>query len=145
MFILFLFLSNTAVAQYETLKKAPEDERAIVPGDMKENKEELKVTIRNVDYNIMNFVNNIFMFEDKVKEFVRKICTEEIGSKITAVIEKSKKRGNSGFWGKMVTWHKKYGGMVVPVYAIDIYYNLFKRLTREQQLRGYDTITKSEL
>ena len=104
-FILFLFLSNTAVAQYETLKKAPEDERAIVPSDMKENKEELKVTIRNVDYNIMNFVNNIFMFEDKVKEFVRKICTEEIGSKITAVIEKSKKRGNSGFWGKMVTWH----------------------------------------
>lgn len=88
------------------------------------------------DYNVMNFINNIFLFDEKLQEFVKALC-KMVGWPYNKfdyreIIEKLKNK--DGFYKRMYNWTTKYGGMVVPVYSMDIYYNMFKRLVRTQQL-----------
>lgn len=89
-------------------------------------------------YNVMNFINNIFLFDEKLKEFVK-----AIGNMLDPWFKMSdydyreivKKLGSKdGFYKDMYNWTIQYGGMVVPAYSMDVYYNMFKRLVRTQQL-----------
>lgn len=49
------------------------------------------------------------------------------------------------FYTQMYEWSINSGGMVVPIYAIDIYYNMFKRLIRDQRLFHQNVIKTNEL
>ena len=49
-----------------------------------------------------------------------------------------------GFFPNMYSWRKISAGMVVPIYSIDIYYNMFKRIVRDQQL-NMDRIQEEDL
>lgn len=109
------------------------------------------------DYNILNFINNIFNFEAVLRNFVKALFravkreewNEEYISKLTnETVEKMKeqsKEGDTSFWGKVFEWHQKTGGMVVPVYSTDIYYNMLKRLVRELKLHPRANIEKDQL
>lgn len=99
------------------------------------------------EYNVMNFVNNSFLFDDRLNEFVNALCnmvgTFESELEHEKIIEKLITR--DGFYKNMHEWTVKYGGMVVPVYSMDIYYNMFKRLARTQQLSNEREINLSDL
>ena len=59
------------------------------------------------------------------------------------IVEKLKHK--DGFYKDMYDWTIKYGGMVVPAYSMDIYYNMFKRLVRTQQLSNEQYVDTIEL
>lgn len=109
------------------------------------------------DYNIMNFINNIFEFDEKLRYFIKQLLRiviigsdhiednkdqEEI---IDEIIGKLISSSKSNFYKEMYEWKKISGGMVVPIYAIDIYYNMFKRLVRKREFVQCNTIKKEEL
>ena len=118
-------------------------------------KEEYLYLIGKSDYNIMNFINNIFEFDERLRYFIRQLlgmirkeceCSsikdEEkvINETIKKVLSKQ-----TNFYKDMYEWKKMYGGMIVPIYAIDVYYNMFKRLARDRRLIHGNTIEKNEL
>lgn len=92
----------------------------------------------SAEYNVMNFINNIFLFDERLNDFVMALCKmvrpfDEDESFDYKEIIKILKRTN-GFYKDMYDWNIDAGGMVVPVYSMDMYYNMFKRLGRTQQL-----------
>lgn len=99
------------------------------------------------DYNVMNFINNIFLFDEKLQEFVKALCKmiDPILDNFdyNKIVEKLKHK--DGFYKDMYDWTIKYGGMVVPAYSMDIYYNMFKRLVRTQQLSNEQYVDTIEL
>ena len=118
-------------------------------------KEEYLYLIGKSDYNIMNFINNIFEFDERLRYFIRQLlgmirkecdCSsikdEEkvINETIKKVLSKQ-----TNFYKDMYEWKKMYGGMIVPIYAIDVYYNMFKRHARDRRLIHGNTIEKNEL
>ena len=120
-----------------------------------EKKEYLSLTGKS-DYNIMNFVNNIFEFDEKlhyfIKQLLRMIAKEyscvnvrDEEKLIDEIIEKVISVKGTNFYKEMYDWRKISGGMIVPIYAIDIYYNMFKRLVRDRRLLYGNTIEKKEL
>ena len=162
-FILFLFLS-TDLAQWgkRDQPQARQNEEIIPVEGFRKKANAVGITIDNVDYNVMNFVSGIFKLDKKIEEFANHVCSIEVGELLKRHIATIKKENNSvednlttnkngqsatasDFWMEMIKWHERYGGMVVPVYAIDVYYNMFKRLVRDQKLRGRDMIEKSDL
>ena len=103
------------------------------------------------DYNIMNFINNIFEFDEKLRYFIEQLLIltkgndkekgnneENVDEIIDILLEENR------FFSNMYSWRKISAGMVVPIYSIDIYYNMFKRLVREQQL-SMDRIQEEDL
>ena len=153
-FILFMFLS-TNYAQYSQKNEQVETNDEIKEVDGIGGKEEqayVETVVENADYNIMNFVNNTFIFNEKVIEFADKICGKDIGGVLKQHIENvetdiygKENDNNKSFWKSMFDWHRQFGGMVIPAYAIDVYYNMFKRLTREQVLHKPEIIEKENL
>ena len=168
-FLLYLFITTGGTSQDKDIQQGEVVKSNIpisyLPG-MKGKGYQIRNTVLNVDYNVMNFINNIFLLEEKIEDFEKKICNEKIRDMLkkhiadikshiandkehVAYIDKhiadDMEKEKSKFWKEMLQWHKKYGGMVVPIYAIDVYYNMFKRLVRDQQLRGKTTIKKEEL
>lgn len=103
--------------------------------------------IGKADYNVMNFINNIFLFEEKLKDFVEAICNMVDPSnkilKYTNVVAELKTQ--RGFYNDMNEWTIKYGGMVVPVYSMDVYYNMFKRLVRKQETSNEQCVYGNQL
>ena len=103
--------------------------------------------VGRADYNVMNFINNIFLFDEKLQEFVKALwkMLNPLDNKLEyeAVIEKLKNK--DGFYKAMYDWTIEYGGMVVPVYSMDVYYNMIKRLARTQQLSNVQYIDTLDL
>ena len=98
------------------------------------------------DYNIMNFINNIFEFDEKLRYFIGQLLIltkgnneEKVVDAIMDILLKEDK-----FFRDMYSWIKISAGMVVPIYSIDIYYNMFKRIVRDQQL-NMDRIQEEDL
>lgn len=149
--ILFLFLSNTKIDRYDVKRECDKTNSEIKsPQEIPVKGSHIEVEIKSVDYNVMNFINNIFLFKDKVKEFARLLCGVEFKEDVVIMDGKEYKKAlwndyKSDFAKEMEDWESEYGGMVVPVYAIDVYYNMFKRLVREQELREKAVIQKDEL
>lgn len=103
----------------------------------------------NAEYNVMNFINNIFLFDERLDTFVKALC-DMIGSfnedkefNYKEIIEILKR--TDGFYKDMYAWSVESGGMVVPVYSMDMYYNMFKRLVRTQQLSNRQYVGNSDL
>lgn len=102
------------------------------------------------DYNVLNFINNIFLFDERLQEFIKALWkmiepfyfVDNIFDCLK-VIEKLKNK--VGFYKDMYDWTIQYGGMVVPVYSMDIYYNMLKRLARTQQLSNERYIETARL
>ena len=119
--------------------------------EQEENKNEELYLIGKSDYNIMNFINNIFEFDEKLRYFINQLIEmmglnypKDINKIIDEIINEIVKKKKS-FYTQMYEWSINSGGMVVPIYAIDIYYNMFKRLIRDQRLFHQNVIKTNEL
>lgn len=107
-----------------------------------------------VEYNIMNFINNIFELDERLRDFIEKIIlsvldekrwkniNEDIDNILKYILKKNGEEKN--FYREMYEWYRKTGGMVVPVYSIDIYYNMFKRMVRRQRFSDIKTISSKD-
>lgn len=114
--------------------KATTDKRMLYEGDF--------ISFKDVyaDFNVLNFVNNCFDFEHLLDELMNEIlviCRKDsyaVQIDKTNVLEETKRilRGEShSFYSKMMNWIENTGGMVLPVYSTDVYYNMLKRIARE--------------
>lgn len=108
----------------------------------------------SADFSVINFINNIFMFEEVMDEFLYVILEKENviqelkNSSATAdgfdlesvergVIKEVKcilKEDTDSFYSKMRKWIDKTGGVVVPFYSTDVYYNMMKRLVKDGEI-----------
>lgn len=108
----------------------------------------------SADFSVINFINNIFMFEEVMDEFLHVILEKEnviqelknspdtadgfdLESVERGVIEEVKcilKEDTDSFYSKMCSWIDKTGGVVVPFYSTDIYYNMLKRLAKDGEI-----------
>lgn len=107
-----------------------------------------------VQFNALNFINNIFAFKDCAKKFVmllldqaedfwktkRSLSQEKLADQIIDTLQEK-----NGFYREMQKWEQTYGGAVIPFYSVDIYYNLLKRLAREERQNPSNPIAKDEL
>ena len=105
----------------------------------------LSFNMGKVDYSVLNFINNIFVFDEVISDFVEAVL-KMIGIEIEKKEEIVQKLyQQNGFFKDMKEWHTKYGGMVVPVYATDFYYNLLKRLSKNQMTENTYAVEESGL
>lgn len=104
-----------------------------------------------MDYNVLNFVNNIFIFDEIMEEFIAALCSQfkyqEKGKEYVISTKVSEKllENTASFYAKMRTWTKDRGGMVIPVYATDIYYNMIKRMVRNRDKNPAMSINSNQL
>lgn len=113
-------------------------------------KAEIKFNKGWADYNILNFINNIFTYDEILRKFtiaVYYMCLDEdsFTEEDVEKIIKNLKNTSGSFFKDMENWRKNSGDAVVPFYSTDLFYNLLKRLVRKQRLSLKDTITKDEL
>lgn len=166
-FIMMLFLSGFSNedpnADMYTLdiKKKPNfegsgKEKAVVEESSKQS--EIGFIKCRADYNILNFINNIFNFKAVLRSFIKALFRavkredwneEHISKLVDETVEKLKElkseEGTKGFFCKVFEWHQKTGGMAVPAYSTDIYYNMLKRLVRELKLHPRANIEMDQL
>ena len=169
-FLLTLFLSNGEWKFKE--KQKPEQifgfmsnteedssKENIISGETEEYKDSSDIIQENryvyilgkSDYNIMNFINNIFEFDERLRYFIKKLLIlvkkDDSDNQVEAIVNTIIKEllEEENFYSRMYDWRKMSAGMIVPVYSIDIYYNMFKRLVRNQTLFDSDRIEKEEL
>lgn len=105
-------------------------------------------------YNIMNFINNIFELDERLRDFIKKMILLVLDEKQRENIDKyidsiltnilSRKGQGENLYKEMYEWYRKTGGMVVPVYSMDIYYNMFKRMVRRQRFSDIKTISSED-
>lgn len=149
---------NSSKNLSEESKKASfkEETEAILLLEDNDCEEEHMYLKGKVDYNIMNFINNIFEFDERLRYFIKQLLRMiEIESNciviqigeitIDETIKAIISSDESNFYKDMYEWKKTSGGMIVPIYAIDIYYNMFKRLVIKQEFIQGNTIKKEEL
>lgn len=106
-----------------------------------------------IQFNVLNFINNIFGFEDCLENFMALLLKSSENNKyeynnkdkvlVRSAIRELQKRDN--FYKQMSEWIRKSGGAVIPFYSVDIYYNLLKRLAREQRQNPSIPIKKDGL
>lgn len=156
--ILLLFLSG-----YRTEEPFEENQLyfEIVDNYIKEDAEQddyakcrkQEIGFKNVkaDYNVMNFVNNIFIFDEIMDNMIKAVCLrykesilKDVEKPEEQVKKKLKEDGNS-FYAQMTKWTMESGGMVLPIYAADIYYNMLKRIARELKRNPEGYIGEREL
>lgn len=111
------------------------------------------------DYNVLNFINNIFRFEKVVEDFIKAVACllwdgkdrmeheemENLAGKVKKYLYSSEEPYSSSFCRSMLAWTKKYGGMAVPAYSADIYYNMLKRLARQCRKKSVPDIKGNQL
>ncbi len=109
-------------------------------------------------YNIMNFINNIFELDERLRDFIKKIILGILKKDERVLAKEDKKKlcytidciltnvleEGKNFYSKMYEWYRKTGGMIVPVYSMDIYYNMFKRMVRRQRFSDIKTISSED-
>ena len=126
--------------------------------DPLESRKEEYITLLNtnsVQFNILNLINNIFAFRDCVKNFVMLLLSfsqyywqgnnsseekEKVAEEIVEKLQKEK-----GLYESMLKWNYDCGGAVIPFYSVEIYYNMLKRLAREERQNPSNSIMKDEL
>lgn len=146
-FVLMQFLSSMENVSY-VIEKSNAMVELEIPGNLAKKQREACLYFKEgtADYGVMDFVNNIFFFSDSLHEFIKMLCQalgiESRTDIVENVYEKLVKH-EKGFYNELSKWHKEYGGMVVPLYDTDLYYNLIKRIARES--RNNEVIEKNEL
>lgn len=104
-----------------------------------------KISFENAeaDYNVLNFVNNIFIFHEITDAIILAVCGDDAEQKEAVKDELLKKE--DGLYSEMKKWTASTGGFVLPVYAADIYYNMLKRIAREMKRNPVELIGKDQL
>lgn len=113
------------------------------------------------DYNVLNLIDNIFMFDKAAGDFIQAVARllqkgmgkkqrEDMGDLVGRVKEllyhsRSGDGTRDCFCREMHEWTKRYGGMAVPIYSTDIYYNMLKRLARQCRERAAADIEGRQL
>lgn len=146
-FILMLFLSSMENVSY-VIEKSNDRVGRDIPGDLVKKQKEACLYFKNgiADYGALGFINNLFFFKESLCNFIALLC-QALGIKrssdtIEQLYDKLVKHPG-GFYNELKMWHKKYGGMVVPLYDTDLYYNLIKRIARDP--KNDEVIEKNEL
>lgn len=108
------------------------------------------VNSQGAQFNALEFISNIFAFQDCVRNFVKMLLdlsgiTDKKSKEIIADNIVKSLQKTEGFYGQMLKWEQDYGGAVVPFYSVDIYYNLLKRLARKQRQNQSTISGESEL
>lgn len=155
--VILLFLSefhggsfsiNTYILEYNkkrlgiTVEKEAEKDNLLTNDTQAE---ELSFGNCTADYNVLNFINNIFAFEEMADNLILAIMQmlqkgkaedkrlpQNVLRDLTDDVKERLCQTN-GFYKEMHEWTQKHGGMVVPAYSTDIYYNMLKRLARKCQ------------
>lgn len=147
-FILTLFLSSMENVSYIIEKSNDKVGNDDIPGDLMKTEKEASIYFKDgmADYGILDFINNLFFYRESLFGFIKMLCQAlKIGDKpeILNKIYDKVLRHENGFYNEIANWHKKYGGMVVPLYDTDLYYNLIKRIARDQ--KNENPIEKEEI
>ena len=146
-FILMMFLSSAENVSY-IIEKSNDKVGSNIPGGFAKTEKEASIYFQDgmADYSALNFINNLFFYKENLVEFIkmlfRALELQENPSDIKKIYDKVIEH-DSGFYNEIAKWHKKYGGMVVPLYDTDLYYNLIKRIAREQ--KNQDSIAKEQV
>lgn len=141
---------------FEIYKPAPKmDKKAgdVEPGksttadaSAEEKLDEYKIALasRTVKFNVLNFVQNCFNYENIIRRFYKSMLTslyrcfgiDEIvtNDDIEALLDKDK--STDSLFQKFDEWSNKDGRLVIPVYNLDITYNLIKRLCVMEHAEG---------
>lgn len=172
-FILLLFLKMKKGYFINSISAAEMKESTEGSEELKNKSDiEIQIEVSEADYNVLNFIDNIFQYSEFLREFVSKVyrmienrqkkdsndgekgdgkgSTEEIVDAIIVELQKEPEQTGAGstetekFYFEMKTWMEESGGAVVPFYSTDIFYNLLKRLTRNQSLHSKNEIRKNE-
>lgn len=110
---------------------------------------QFKFKQRAVQFNILNFVKNSFNYENVIRRFYKSVLISlykhyNIDENVTddeveAILNEDREAGP----GKEETllkefdkWHHDKGGLAIPVYNLDITYNLIKRMCVMEQDEG---------
>lgn len=146
-FILMMFLSSAENVSY-IIEKSNDKVGSNIPGGFAKTEKEASIYFQDgmADYSALNFINNLFFYKENLVEFIKMLLRalelQENPSDIKKIYDKVIEH-DSGFYNEIAKWHKKYGGMVVPLYDTDLYYNLIKRIAREQ--KNQDSIAKEQV
>lgn len=169
--IVLLFLSNYQGEELEdkgtpcfSFARITEIEAQEPDADEFANKDKFGIVFKRAyaDYNVLNFVNNIFIFDEIMEEFIDALCSslwypsfgkaeeekktdQEEKKQLKEEIIRKLLDENDGFYRRMTEWEKKSGGMAVPLYSTDIYYNMLKRISRELKRMPVMDIEDSQL
>lgn len=101
------------------------------------NSEELKICGSGIaNFNIFGFVTNAFYYKENVRPLLEQFC-EIIGLEISY-----KDKILNKFDSEFSEWQRISKGFVIPVYNMDVTYNLFKRLRQEE--KGRKEVTPEE-
>lgn len=146
-FILILFLSSRENVSY-VIEESNKRVGSNIPGDLVKTQREAGLCFKTglADYGVMDLVNNVFFFSETLHDFIKMLCHALGIKERTDIVEKIYEKlinHESGFYNELSKWHKNYGGMVIPLYDTDLYYNLIKRIAREAV--NNEEIEKKEL
>lgn len=156
-FILWMFL--IAKQEYQFKVDLQGEVGSKIAGNGLKNDDSYYIKVKNAkfDYNVMGFVNNVFAYEEKLEEFIallydmmgeitkKEKLVQSVKEGLVQSVKEVLFEEENGFFADMKKWYEECAGMVLPVYSIDIYYNIFKRLVRKQKIEKQEYIQKQDL
>lgn len=99
--------------------------------------EELKMCgVGVANFNIFGFVTNAFYYKENVRPLLEQFC------KIIGLGESDENKILKKIDSEFSEWQKISKGFAIPVYNMDVTYNLFKRLRQEE--KGGKVVTSGE-
>ena len=81
------------------------------------------------NFNILGFVTNALEYKDKVNPLIEDLCDIVFES---AQNKKLKDKAQKEIKREFEIWHQKSKGFTLPLYDMDVTYNLIKRLRQEK-------------
>ena len=134
----------TMFFEQPSYKTGESDRWSLVSVKESENEKKLKLNENNVskviirgaghaNFNIFSFVSNAFLYEENIKPMAEKVCMillgeNQLGSKIkNSIIEEIDE--------EFAEWKAISKGFALPIYNVDVTYNLIKRLRQREKAR----------
>lgn len=111
--------------QWKFVKKEITENERMVGETEESSTSNFKIeAIGSANFNFLGFVTNAFQYEEKVIPLVRELCEILISQKNKKDIDKIVNK----FEGEFKKWYEYSRGFAIPIYNMDITYNLMKRL-----------------
>lgn len=117
---------------------------------------EIKLTNANgIRFEILGFVKNCFNYEDVIERFYKKLLDslykyggldKRAGEgEIKALLKDVRKSKPNSLLMKFDEWRKKTGALALPVYNLDITYNLIKRICVTEKIWDTNMIERNQV
>lgn len=162
LFLFILFLtelrneSGESVDMEQLFEVVYEEVEGIKPDsdDLTEKSEKIQIRFSDITccFNVMNFVNTIFCFEERMNSFIKLILKQcfpnQFNENIEDIVGRIKEillAREDTFYFEMNKWIQKYGSAVVPFYSTDLYYNMLKRIVRKHRLHPVQVEKREDL